>query len=306
MILKEDESPQFANLVSSDLDADRTDYLLRTAHATGLPYGNVDLEYLISQIQVDQEDRLAVTPKALRTADHFLLSRYFDYQQVVFHKTVVGAELVLKDVLRRILKDGHIDCSSASVSKSITEGSWHTFDEVELTNVMRSLRGESSEDGLRLKLSSVLDRRPPKLVGEIEFLGRRDRPTISSHNLQTRTLKSAVPELASEFGIDEGVWYTWSKSMALTKLSATLPASAVVERCTDDEEEYEKLVRVIGQDGTSVPITDVPHSLMHILADYALYAIRVYVLFPDGLAEAQHRRSIRGRLMGRLPESDWK
>ena len=44
-------APRFANLVSSDLDADRIDYLMRTAHYTGLPYGSVDLAYLLSQLR---------------------------------------------------------------------------------------------------------------------------------------------------------------------------------------------------------------------------------------------------------------
>ncbi len=43
-----EEPPRFANLISADLDADRIDYLLRTAHHTGLPYGSVDLDYLLT------------------------------------------------------------------------------------------------------------------------------------------------------------------------------------------------------------------------------------------------------------------
>lgn len=69
----------FTNLVSSDLDADRIDYLLRTAHHTGLPYGSVDLDYLLSQMQLDEQDVLCIKPHAVRAADHFLLSRVFSY-----------------------------------------------------------------------------------------------------------------------------------------------------------------------------------------------------------------------------------
>src|ERR1700722_10928706 len=49
--------PRFSNLVSSDLDADRIDYLLRTAHHTGLPYGHVDIAYLMSQMRVDPRNQ---------------------------------------------------------------------------------------------------------------------------------------------------------------------------------------------------------------------------------------------------------
>ena len=49
--------PRFANLISSDLDADRIDYLSRTARHTGLPYGSVDIDYLLSQMKLDSQNR---------------------------------------------------------------------------------------------------------------------------------------------------------------------------------------------------------------------------------------------------------
>jgi HD superfamily phosphohydrolase len=78
-IFTREKPPEFANLVSSDLDADRIDYLLRTAHHTGLPYGSVDIRYLLSQLRLDRDNRICLRPKALRAADHFLIGRYFDY-----------------------------------------------------------------------------------------------------------------------------------------------------------------------------------------------------------------------------------
>ncbi len=73
---------KFANLISSDLDADRLDYLARTAKHTGLPYGNTDIDYLVEHLCVDDNDppRICLDGKALRSAEHMLLARYFDYQ----------------------------------------------------------------------------------------------------------------------------------------------------------------------------------------------------------------------------------
>ena len=101
-----EEQRKLANLLSSDLDSDRIDYLLRTAHHTGLPYGSVDLDYILSQLKGDSAGNICLSSKAMRAADHFLLSRYFDYQQVAYHKTVVGLELLLKDVLKALLTEG--------------------------------------------------------------------------------------------------------------------------------------------------------------------------------------------------------
>jgi uncharacterized protein len=88
-VLSREKVGALTSLVSSDLDCDRLDYLLRTAHCAGLPYGQVDLEYITTQTCVDSEGYLCLTKKALRAADHLLVSRYYDYTQVAFHKTVV-------------------------------------------------------------------------------------------------------------------------------------------------------------------------------------------------------------------------
>ena len=99
--------PPFANLISSDLDADRIDYLLRTAHHTGLPYGAVDIDYLLSQMRLDDDNNICLENSALRTVEHLLIGRYFDYQQVNFHKTVAALELVLKDIIKVLLEKAH-------------------------------------------------------------------------------------------------------------------------------------------------------------------------------------------------------
>ena len=53
----ESESDQrISNIISSDLDADRLDYLLRSAYHVGLPYGSNDLEYVLGQITIDSDD----------------------------------------------------------------------------------------------------------------------------------------------------------------------------------------------------------------------------------------------------------
>ena len=95
----------YGNLVKSDLDADRIDYLLRTAHHTGVPYGLIDIDYLISQMVLDKErNRASLQKRALRSAEHLLLCRYFVYQQTIYHKTVVGFEYLLRDISRALLQ----------------------------------------------------------------------------------------------------------------------------------------------------------------------------------------------------------
>lgn len=88
------------DLVSSQLDVDRLDYLVRDAHYTGVNSGQVDLSRIIGSLTVKQ-GRLMVKEKAVLAVEEYFLARYFMYWKVYFHKTSRGLELVLKGLIRR-------------------------------------------------------------------------------------------------------------------------------------------------------------------------------------------------------------
>jgi HD superfamily phosphohydrolase len=75
------------DVLSSQLDADRFDYLLRDNLMTGSRYGDYDLTWLLHALTVDAAgDRLAVTWKGVSAAEAYLQSRYHMYRNVYFHK----------------------------------------------------------------------------------------------------------------------------------------------------------------------------------------------------------------------------
>jgi HD superfamily phosphohydrolase len=93
-----------AQLVSSQLDVDRMDYLLRDSLMTGAKYGIYDLEWIINALQIDEEgDRIFVAARGLYAVEEYLQARYYMFRQVYFHRTLRSAEAVLRSVLRRAL-----------------------------------------------------------------------------------------------------------------------------------------------------------------------------------------------------------
>jgi HD superfamily phosphohydrolase len=93
-----------AQLVSSQLDVDRMDYLLRDSLMTGAKYGIYDLEWIINALQIDEEgDRIYVAARGLYAVEEYLQARYYMFRQVYFHRTLRSAEAVLRSVLRRAL-----------------------------------------------------------------------------------------------------------------------------------------------------------------------------------------------------------
>src|ERR1043165_4270879 len=94
-----------AQLVSSQLDVDRMDYLLRDSLMTGAKYGLYDLEWIINALQIDQEaDRIYVTARGVHAVEEYLQARYYMFRQVYFHRTLRSAEAVLRSALRRALE----------------------------------------------------------------------------------------------------------------------------------------------------------------------------------------------------------
>ena len=166
---KDGQVPRFANLISSDLDADRIDYLSRTARHTGLPYGLVDIDYLLSQMRLDKSGRICLDPSALRTAEHFLLGRYFDYQQVNFHKTVAALEWALHDVINALLESGWLDCSPTTIRHKITSGEWSHFDDLEILRLVRDLENCTQSDVTQAKVRAVTRRIHLSLSAALSF-----------------------------------------------------------------------------------------------------------------------------------------
>ncbi|MEW6361372.1 MAG: HD domain-containing protein [Pyrinomonadaceae bacterium] len=92
-------------LISSQLDADRMDYLLRDSMMTGVKYGIYDLEWIIRSLEIDQsEDRLYVSSRGLYAVEDYLQARYYMFRQVYFHRTLRAAECVLRSLMRRAIE----------------------------------------------------------------------------------------------------------------------------------------------------------------------------------------------------------
>lgn len=106
------DGPRFVrSLVSSQLDVDRMDYLIRDSLYTGVTYGRFDLERLINTLTV-VDDEIVLMAKGIVAAEEYILARYFMYWQVYLHKTTRGQEHVMRAAWRRALdlhKEGRLD-----------------------------------------------------------------------------------------------------------------------------------------------------------------------------------------------------
>ncbi|MBT5394110.1 MAG: HD domain-containing protein [Flavobacteriaceae bacterium] len=104
----ESERLFFNQLVSSQLDVDRLDYLKRDSFYTGVAEGNINSERLISMLNV-VDQTLVIEEKGLYSVEKYLMARRFMYWQVYLHKTGIAAEAILIKIFERaktLLKQG--------------------------------------------------------------------------------------------------------------------------------------------------------------------------------------------------------
>ena len=90
----------FGQLISGQLDIDRSDYLKRDSFYTGVSEGNINSERLISMMNVINDD-LVIEEKGIYSVEKFLMARRLMYWQVYLHKTSLVAEQMIMRVLKR-------------------------------------------------------------------------------------------------------------------------------------------------------------------------------------------------------------
>lgn len=132
-IFKNDYAKKFLHqLISSQLDMDRLDYLRRDSFFTGVAEGNIGCARIIKMLNVN-EDNLVVNYKGLYSIENYLMARRLMYWQVYLHKTTVAGEKVLINALLRakhLVRNGYKLFATPSLkyflNKDVTAESFRT------------------------------------------------------------------------------------------------------------------------------------------------------------------------------------
>ncbi|MFD2761051.1 HD domain-containing protein [Lentibacillus juripiscarius] len=94
------EDKLVVSLISSQIDADRMDYLQRDAYFTGVSYGHFDMERIL-RVMRPLEDQVVIKSSGMHAVEDYIMSRYQMYWQVYFHPVTRSAEVILSKILHR-------------------------------------------------------------------------------------------------------------------------------------------------------------------------------------------------------------
>lgn len=94
-------NPLVVSLISSQIDADRMDYLLRDAHYTGVSYGKFDIERILRVVRPSKKG-MVVKISGMHVVEDYIMSRYQMYRQIYFHPVSNSAEVLLTKIFLRV------------------------------------------------------------------------------------------------------------------------------------------------------------------------------------------------------------
>ncbi|WP_269616636.1 HD domain-containing protein [Prochlorococcus marinus] len=94
------------SLISSQLDCDRLDYLMRDSHTTGARYGQLDIDRIISAMIIAPDGDLAIHPKGLMAVEHYLVIRNLMYRSVYNHRLNEVCNWLLEQIIQIARKIG--------------------------------------------------------------------------------------------------------------------------------------------------------------------------------------------------------
>ncbi len=122
-------------LMSSDLDADRLDYLMRDALHTGVVYGRIDVDRIVNTLTVTDDGRLAVPVKAIHAVESFYIARLHMYRAVYYHKTITGYQLLMETIYELLASDSDTSpllepfITPEGIMRSVKEGTFFAWDD---------------------------------------------------------------------------------------------------------------------------------------------------------------------------------
>jgi uncharacterized protein len=122
--------PIISQMVTSQLDCDRLDYLMRDSYFTGASYGKIDLDRILLALDYDpMSQQLVVVRKGLAAIEHYLVVRYFMYVQVYNHAKNIAAGWMLERIVHRARQQ----LGSGTLEADATLRSWLTQPNAKLT-----------------------------------------------------------------------------------------------------------------------------------------------------------------------------
>ena len=297
---------QLSKLIHSSFDIDRWDYLLRDSQATGVPYGHIDINYLLNNLKVSPEKIVGFSDKALPAVEHFLLARFFMQRTVYYHKTIYGMEEACRQLLRRLRdRDGEhygVPTDGESIKNLVTSGDLRIFTDAFVDNIVQRAVGDE-DSVVRALANSIQSRKPPALLKKVPVCEETESQYHAGKTF-IQNCKAKLRDLADEFQIPLQQFLLCEPKSTIVKRhkgptfgqATQMKPDQIQERAFEEEEEDIKIF--VGDDEEPTSLMDIEHSLVVKYANYFFQMFRLYVVY-----EGEDRDKVIAKLREKV--KDW-
>jgi HD superfamily phosphohydrolase len=282
--------PQLSKLIHSSFDIDRWDYLLRDSCAAGVPYGQIDINYLLNNLKVSPQRMVGFSDKALPAVEHMLLARFFLYRVLYYHKTIYGLEEVCRQLLRRLRdRDGEkydIPVDGEAVKKLITSTELHTFTDAFIDNIIQRAV-DDEDDVVRALASSIQSRKPPSLLKEVVVCEETGKQYHAGNtfvqNCKAKLKRELVDKLHQKVQLKQFLLCEPKIPIVRPPERYTAAEMTAIEQEEIHDiaygEEEEDIKIFVGDRTEPVSMMDVEHSMVAKYGNYSLQLFRLYVVY---------------------------
>jgi HD superfamily phosphohydrolase len=291
---------EILNLLNASLDVDRLDYLMRDSLNTGLPYGKVDLNYIVNNLELVKENNervIVVRAKARNSIEHMLMGRYFMFNTVYMHKTVFAFEEVIRRIVRILWEKGKIYKSGTEIEEMVRAGSdeFLDFHDGYLDKLIDKYAKDERDKKLAALCKAVKLRKPPKLVYEVSELTWDDSPPSEKYFILKRDLETKAKEFANDnkIKIPEEFWFFRDiKGPEFEKLHPFMSLAEAREFRESRDPVLRELVKIKERSGEITNLLEDKSSILHYMSRLKPKLCRIYALGIDDTKARQIRDKI--------------
>lgn len=254
IILKRKKYPLIEQLISSQLDIDRLDYLERDAYFTGAAYGHIDLDRLM-RVVIIKNKKLAFKASGIHAIENYLVARYHMYWQVYYHPKARAYEVILekiylrvKDLLEKDFDFGHDVSSLKAILKDPTD--MYAYLEIDdfymnglIAYFLKSkdpILKELSFDFLNRNIWTYMDDTPEN-ANEIQtILDSSASEEVRYFTLKTNVMQSAYQETEANLGDQIYIYNEKGKIVTLSEHSSIVHSLVTSSIKADPKFFYKK------------------------------------------------------------------
>lgn len=302
--------PVYAQLLHSSLDADRLDYLLRDSKQAGVSFGNVELEYILRQLRIENcvlprdngteeaIDFVVFDIRGQHAIEHFLMARYFHYSQVVQHKTSSAFEAIAKALEYKVLTAATTPYQTYDdIVGLIGKDDFYQYTDDYMWETIRNYC-EKSEDPYIVALWECLSQRkkPTHVLTMTDIIPKAAANSMvnpvndSVYLLVKWLIQNMHDKLAEEIGINPAyIGFVESKVNL-----ESIPSHLRAEDCSLDKfpDDIRGAIRIIDKEGRISFLASDNKSLINKMVDFTSNTIDIFVIGDIGEDKGEELKKV--------------